>query len=94
MTAYIPGDQFEAEDAVAVFLHFYQHPSRPLQVVCPSCDWQDGDGQFSRIAVEGDRVICPDCHGTGWQTISKMEESPWVIDSFTVDLAKIHMLWW
>ena len=83
----------EAEDAVGVLLHFLEHPGQPCQIPCLSCSWQDGDGQFSRVEVDGLRTVCPHCHGAGWVTIRSAAESPWVIDSLTLACAKLHLMW-
>ena len=82
----------ECECAVEVLMRWQETNGAPYQVPCQVCTWEDGDGQFSRLDAPG-RPICPSCHGTGWQTCTTLEESPWVIDDLTARLASIHRLW-
>ena len=75
--------------AVEILLHWRQTGGKPYAVPCSLCRWQEGDGQFSRLAEAG-RPVCTTCDGSGWTDCASLVDSPWVIDSFTAVLAYLH----
>ena len=86
------------DDAVGVLLHAIDNgPNAPYTVPCAHCEWRDSgewepprDDQYS-YAPDG--AICPVCKGTGLEERAGIDESPWVIDSFTRCCAEIDRMW-
>lgn len=80
-------------DAVEVLACWREHTG-PFYVPCPVCMGGDtlhldADGcslDLSTMAVCG-------CGGTGWKVCVSLADSPWVVDSFTLDLLALHEVW-
>lgn len=89
------GCDCECDDAVSVLLHWVNSHGAPYVVSCQDCEWREDwewdDGRSDQFSYDA-AGICRTCGGSGWKRCTTLEESPWVIDSFTHTLARIDSM--